>query len=312
MLPNDESLNDEMPPKGVTMLMTDAELEQYENEGAVIIDTPFTDEALDRAEAAWDRLTKSGRPAYEDPDYVNLVQHPYLEAVAKQVLRADAVHLWWGLGPHDRPPAKGPFGSTRQRWTSGFHTDIQATWEDFQATPRRMRAELWLWVNDVPVDRGAMRILPGSHKPIMEHWGRVLSPEHKAMLPRVHGLRPDPTEKSTAYPEGVPELVDVPWADQEPVAQVARRGQILVLCSAGLHSAWQNEDTVSRKAMTTSWVAKGVSCGLPKNQREGVLEFFPKLRPKLQPERIHIVPEEFDWLFESGYEPKWPETFVGR
>ncbi|MFT5367024.1 MAG: hypothetical protein ACI8V2_001982 [Candidatus Latescibacterota bacterium] len=294
------------------MPMTDAELEQYETEGAVIIDTPFTEEELDKAEAAWDRLTESGRPSYEDPEYVNLVQHPYLEGVAKQVLRADAVHLWWGLRPHERAPSKGPYRSTRERWESGFHTDIQATWEDFQATPRRMRAELWLWVNDVPVERGAMRILPGSHKPIMEHWSRVLTPEHKAMLPRVHGLRPNPRENSSAYPECVPELVDVPWADQEPVPQVVRRGQILVLCSAGLHSAWDNEDTVSRKAMTTSWVANGVSCGLPKNQRDDVLTFLPNLREKLRPERTHIVPDNFDWLFESNYEPKWPEIFVAE
>lgn len=292
------------------MHMTDAELTQYETEGAVIIDTPFSEAELDRAEGAWDRLTKSGQQPYEDPDYVNLVQHPYLEAVAKEVLRAQAVHLWWGVKPHERAPAKGPFGSDRERWSGGYHTDIQATWEDFQATPRRMRAELWLWVNDVPIDRGAMRILPGSHRPIMEYWSRVLTPEHKKMLPRVHGLRPDPTERSPAYPEGIPQMGDTHWADQAPVPQVARRGQMLILCSSGLHSAWQNEDSVPRKAMTTSWVADGVRCGLPKNQRDGVLAFFPPLREKLKSERKHIVPDNFDWLFESDYEPKWPETFV--
>ncbi|MGA1197264.1 MAG: phytanoyl-CoA dioxygenase family protein [Candidatus Latescibacterota bacterium] len=298
--------------KEMGMSLTDAELNTYQDEGAVIIDTPFTSEELDKAEAAWDRLTTNGAPPYEDPDYVNLVQHPYLEAVAKKVLKAQAVHLWGGVRPHERAPSKGPFGSARERWEKGYHTDIQATWEDFNATPRRMRAELWLWVNDVPIDRGAMRILPGSHKPIMEHWSRVLTPEHKAELPRVHGLRPDPTEKSLAYPECVPQLSDTLWADQEPVPQVARRGQMLILCSAGLHSAWENEDVVPRKAMTTSWVANGVKCGLPKNQRDGVLSFFPELRKKLRPERKHIVPENFDWLFESDYEPKWPETFATK
>jgi len=294
------------------MSLTDVDLKKYEDEGAVIIDTPFTTEELDKAEAAWDRLTASGTPPYEDPDYVNFVQHPYLESVAKKVLKAQAVHLWWGLRPHERAPSKGPFGNTHERWEKGYHTDIQATWEDFIATPRKMRAELWVWVNDVPKDRGAMRILPGSHKPIMEYWSRVLTPEHKAQLPRVHGMRPDPTEKSPAYPECVPQLSDTLWADQEPVPQVARRGQMLILCSAGLHAAWENEDVVPRKAMTTSWVASGVSCGLPKNQRDGVLEFFPELRKKLLPERAHIVPENFDWLFESGYEAKWPETFATK
>ena len=30
----------------------------------------------------------------------------------------------------------------------------------------------------------------------------------------------------------------------------------------------------------------------------------------LRPERAHIVSDNFDWLFESDYEPQWPETFL--
>lgn len=293
------------------MTLTDANLAEYESQGAVTIDTPFTTEELDRAEAAWDRLKASGAPSYDDPDYVNTVQHPYFEEVAKKLLRAQAVQLWWGLAPHDRAPAPAPHGSTAEQWARGCHTDIQATWEDFNATPRRMRAELWLWLNDVPVNRGAMRILPGSHRPIMEYWSRVLTAEHKAELPRVHGLRPQPvTDKSPAFPEHVPDLTDTPWVEHEPKAFTAKRGQILILCSSSLHSAWQNEDTESRKAMGTAWVANGVRCGLPKNQRDGVVAFFPKLRARLNPERRHIVPEDFDWVIESGYEPRWEETFL--
>jgi hypothetical protein len=293
-------------------MFTDAQLAQYEEQGAVTIDTPFTTAQLDRAEAAWDRLKAddSVKP-YEDPDYVEVVQHPYFEEVAKKLLRANAVHLWWGLAPHERPPNKPPYTASRDQWASKCHIDIQATLEDFEATPRRMRAELWLWLNDVPEQRGAMRILPGSHRPIMEHWSRVLRPEQKAQLPRVHGLRPEPVpETATAFPEYVPDIGEMPWVEREPMAAVARRGQILVLCSAGLHSAWENEDTVPRKAMGTSWVAAGVPCGLPKNQRNGLIEFFPKLRSKLRPDRVHIAPDHFDWLFETDYEPKWPETFL--
>ena len=108
----------------------------------------------------------------------------------------------------------------------------------------------------------------------------------------------------------MPDLGGAPWVEREPVPYVAGRGQILILCSAGLHSAWQNEDSVPRKAMGTGWIAAGVSGGLPKSQRDGLMEFFPPLRGKLRPERAHIVPEDFDWLFESDYDPRWPETFL--
>jgi ectoine hydroxylase-related dioxygenase (phytanoyl-CoA dioxygenase family) len=292
-------------------LLTDEQLSQYETQGAVTIDSPFTIQQLDRAEAAWDRLKEKGGAPYEDPDYLDVIQHPFFEAVAQKLLRASAVHLWWGLAPHERAPAAAPYANDRDQWAQGCHTDIQATLEDFEATPRRMRAELWFWLNDVPADRGAMRILPGSHRPIMEYWSRVLSPEHKAQLPRVHGLRPSPlNERSPAFPEHLPDMGDTPWSEQQPVAATARRGQVLLLCSSGLHSAWQNQDTVPRKAMGTAWVAAGVRCGLPKNQRDGLIEFFPHLRRRLRPDRAHIAPDQFDWLFESNYEPKWPETFL--
>ena len=292
-------------------MFTDAQLEQYENQGAVTIDSPFTTEQLDRAEAAWDRLKQNGGEPYEEPGYVDVIQHPYFEEVAKKLLRANAVHLWWGLSPHERAPTNPPYTNSRDQWARGCHVDIQATLEDFEATPRRMRAELWFWLNDVPADHGAMRILPGSHRAVMEHWNRVLSSEHKAQLPRVHGLRPAPvSENAPAFPEYIPDIDELPWIEHQPVPAVARRGQILILCSAGLHSAWQNENTISRKAMGTSWVATGVSCGLPKNQRDAVMSFFPKLRNKLRPDRVHIVPDNFDWLFESDYQPKWEETFL--
>ena len=292
-------------------MFTDAQLEQYEKHGAVTIDSPFTTEQLDRAEAAWDRLKQNGDEPYEEPGYVEVIQHPYFEEVAKKLLRANAVHLWWGLAPHERAPTNPPYTNSRDQWARGCHVEIQATLEDFEATPRRRRAELRCWLNDEPADHGAMRILPGSHRAIMKHWSRVLSSEHKAQLPRVHGLRPAPvSENAPAFPEYIPDIDELPWIEHQPVPAVARRGQILILCSAGLHSAWQNENTISRKAMGTSWVATGISCGLPKNQRNAVMSFFPKLRNKLRPERAHIVPDNFDWLFESDYQPKWEETFL--
>ena len=149
-------------------MITDEEIARFERDGAVVIDGPFVDSPamLDYLEASWDRLhahpdgevKRTDQPAYEEQAYVDCIGHPFLEAVAKKVLRADEVGLWWGVGQgHARPPWPGPFDSPSKQWASGLHVDIQATMEDFNATPRRARCELWHWVNDVPEHRGAMR-----------------------------------------------------------------------------------------------------------------------------------------------------------
>lgn len=261
------------------MVITDQQIATYERDGAVIIDGPFIDSpaALDRCEAGWDRLhdaagvRPTGRAAWEEPAFVECIGHPFFEAVAKRVLRAEEVGLFWGFGSslHSRPPSPPPYATQADQWARGCHTDIQATLADFEAVPRRARCELWHWVNDVPAHRGAMRVLLGSHRLVLSHWGQTLTAEHKQMLPRVHGLSPTPSPGRASFPEQIAPPIDggKPWEQREPSAMTARRGQILVLCSSALHSAWQNEDSVSRKAFGGgTWIPRGVGGGLPKDQ----------------------------------------------
>ena len=66
-------------------MISDEQLKQYDEQGFVTIDTPFSEAELDRAEAAWDRLKESGEAPYDDPDYVDVVQHPFFEEVAQKV-----------------------------------------------------------------------------------------------------------------------------------------------------------------------------------------------------------------------------------
>ena len=56
-----------------------------------------------------------------------------------------------GISTHD----------AQAEWDSGCHIDWQITESDFLATPRRDLLNIWLWINDVPAHRAAMRILPG-------------------------------------------------------------------------------------------------------------------------------------------------------
>ena len=148
-----------------------------------------------------------------------------------------------------------------------------------------------------------MRVLKGSHRPIMEHWGRQLETSRQASLPRVHGLRPadsskDPEGfKAWLSEESIPELGPVPFREQEPTAMVARRGQAQcaseitlpsfpsfserfrgrVFTQACLHAGWHNEDDVSRKAFIMSWMAKGVPGGMDHGRIEGIRNTFPEV-----------------------------------
>jgi hypothetical protein len=141
--------------------------------------------------------------------------------------------------PHDRPPSKdlkdGEDRADRDyRSWNGGHVDVQITRSDWEATPRREMLAIWLWCNDVPLERGPMRVLLGSHLPLADHWeAKIKDPAKRAQLPRVHGLSPSAAHRES--PEGaggtysgIPELMDVPFVETKPTKIVAKRGQALV------------------------------------------------------------------------------------
>ena len=111
-------------------------------------------------------------PSYEDKDYVATIAHEFFEKVAQKVLRSAEVE-YIEVFPTMRPPSEQPaagFPSWEEEWASGAHCDLQLTRSDWDATPRRDQLMMWLWLSDAKPDGGAMRILPGSHLKIVDHW----------------------------------------------------------------------------------------------------------------------------------------------
>ena len=162
-----------------------AQMQTFEDDGAVLVDLRLNSDQLDRAEAAWDRHAKgddSGQDSIlKDQHYVELISAPVFEEIAKQVLRSDKVFILEtgraGTGidraetnemaqRNDWPEKHG----IRSEWANSMHTDVQVTTEDFEATPRREHLAIWFWLNDVPAERAAMRVLKGSHKRLGAHW----------------------------------------------------------------------------------------------------------------------------------------------
>ena len=247
--------------------LTAAQVAAFEKDGA----TPghaTEHRDMDRIEAAWDRIVAKQSTTWADNDYLDMLTHPFFEGVACQVLRADAVQVLETY-PHNRAPSQDldPKESRDERdyrtWNGG-HLDVQITRSGWDATPRREMLAIWLWCNDVPLERGPMRVLKGSHLPIADHWDSLIQdPAKLAQLPRVHGLEPvagrgehEPGSGGTF--SGIPELMGVPYAQQKPEKVIAKRGQALVFSQALLHQATANEDTVSRKAHIMSWTAASV------------------------------------------------------
>ena len=107
---------------GSDALLSAAQLEEFERDGATLLPLPLTTPQLDRYEALWDRgprpysyggttgiICTPGYPhgyspawggeyaacptEHIDPDYIALCGEPCLEAIAKQVLRSSTVYL---------------------------------------------------------------------------------------------------------------------------------------------------------------------------------------------------------------------------
>lgn len=273
-----------------------------------------------RHNACRDRLTANEvkySDRADDPGYVALISHPFFERVARQLLRSSAVHLA-EMSVNSRPPSGRPQADAagqRDAWASGCHIDLQITTTDFNATPRRDLLAIWFWVEDVPAERAAMRILPGSHIPIMDHWERVLTPEQKRQLPRQHGLFPRPSVTYPSFPEFIPEPPEFLYSQCEPMAVAVPANTAQIFTQSMLHSSWHNSDTQPRKGFVISWCDNSVPIGWDTaGQRDQLRDALPRLRrsiAKWKPGREHIaLARQQIKHVVSLYEPHWENTFI--
>ncbi len=261
-------------------MITDQEIQQFSEMGAVTIDTPLTQQQLTAASTVFDRLLpfcepKTGeKPRYRvsttctfyDPELLDIIQHPFFEEVAKRVLRADEIRFFQTAIVTTYPQPNTPFSFDQ-------HVDIQYCLSDLDATPRRMVCTYFLWIDDVTAQRAPLMYRPGSHRLIAKN--RESQPELKGIVPPVAGVSLD----------GLPAL---DYADAIPV--VARVGQASVLTTGMVHGASINVDTLPRKAMVITFTAADVEIDLPQNQAATKRTYDRELKKRLRPERAHIVP----------------------
>ena len=257
-------------------MITEQEIQQFSDLGAVTIDTPLTQQQLTAASAVFDRLLPGPgeKPRYRvsttctfyDPELLDIIQHPFFEEVAKRVLRADEVRFFQTAIVTTYPASNTPFSFDQ-------HVDVQYCLSDLDATPRRMVCSYFLWIEDVTEKRAPLMYRPGSHRLIAKE--RESQPELKGGAAHVEGV-------------SLARLPQLDYADPSPV--VARAGQATVLTTAMVHGASINVDTLPRKAMVITFTAEGVEIGLPQNQADVKRDYDRELKKRLRPERAHIVP----------------------
>ena len=262
-------------------MITEQEIQQFSEMGAVTIDTPLTQQQLSTASAVFDRLLPFCEPeageetryristtcTFYDPELLDIIQHPFFEEVAKRVLRADEIHFFQTAIVTTYPAPNTPFSFYQ-------HVDVQYYLSDLDATPRHIVCTFFVWIDDVTAQRAPLMYRPGSHRLIAKY--RENQPGLKSSTPLVGGV----------MLEGLPVL---DYTEAIPV--VAQAGQTTVLTTAMVHGASTNVDIVPRKAMVITFTAAGVEIGLPQNQEETKQAYHRELKRRLRPERAHIVPD---------------------
>ena len=254
------------------------QLRVFEEQGAVTIDTPLTTKEIAAAAAAIDALLpfQAAEPDqaprfrygatcnYYEPTLLDLIQHPFFEAVAKRVLRADAIRFFQTAILVSYPQPESEFSYDQ-------HTDIQYSLEDWAATPRQVVCSFFLWLTDVNERRAPMMHRPGSHRLVAA--ARSADPMLKDAMPGIQGIK----------------MVNLPPEYAAPQPVLAQAGQATVLTTSMVHGGSTNIDNEPRKTLVMTYNAAGVAIGLPENQAATKREYDVKLRELLRPERAHLV-----------------------
>jgi ectoine hydroxylase-related dioxygenase (phytanoyl-CoA dioxygenase family) len=255
-------------------MMTDEEVRQFNEAGAVTIDTPLTTQEVADAAAALDRLLpfdgQNPRPSrtcdYYDPALVAIIQHPFFEETARRVLQAPHVHFFQTAILVAYPEPETPFSF----WQ---HVDIQYRLRDFQAVPKNILCSFFLWLSDVNEKRAPMMVRPGSHLLLGDY--REHDPDWEGDPPRV-------------APVPLANLPTLPYAD--PIPLTATAGQVSVLTTATVHGASVNVDSEPRRNFVLTFTAADVTIALPAGEEAQKREYHRELRARLRPERTHIIP----------------------
>ncbi len=254
--------------------MTQNELREFDEIGFVTIDTPLTAAQVAAAAEAMDRLLPfdgaNPRPSktcdFFDSALVEVLEHPFFEEVAKEVLLAERIYFFQDAIQLAYPEPAKPFSF----WQ---HVDMQYRTDDFEAVPRNILCSFFLWLSDVDETTAPMMVRPGSHLVLAKL--NQQKPAEGGYCPRVA-----PTMMS-----------DLPRLDfADPVPITARAGQVSVVTTSTVHGASVNVGNRPRRNFVFTFHSVQTKIGLSESEEKQKREYHCKLRPCLRTERAYIIP----------------------
>jgi hypothetical protein len=272
--------------------MSGAEVEQWSRTGVVTCRTPLCDDADLLCAAQECMLRKFPRPRptegggrlsgmmAADPAeqaLIDVAQHPWFEAAAKQCLRADTVRFCAAACATSYPQG-GAFKFDQ-------HVDIQYTEEEWEASPRRVVVSFFIWLAEANSRRAPLVYRPGSHRLIAAENSRRHRAGEVRRLAWEDGApwgAPPPLDGPATVHGASLQLLPLPF--EEPVPAEGPAGSATVTTTALVHGASSNVDDAPRMSMHLTFCASAVDiCNF------SFPELWAELQPLLRPERQHIA-----------------------
>ncbi len=279
-------------------MITDSELQQFEQDGTVTVDTPLTRQVLEDASCLMDQLLPLGADARNlaeetphryrigrnhplDLPLVRIIENAFFELLAMRLLHTDSVVINSTAirNTHPQPGAK---------FEVGEHTDMTLSLTDLTSTPRRMNVGLFVWITDVDETSAPLMVRPGSHRQLAQSMGNkpqyIYGPWEKDQFANVPDAHTLPIAHIGRFPDQWPDLEFA-----EPVPCVARAGQVTVLNPATIHGASTNVGQTHRKSLLIIMQPRSIDLGESRDRCKNRRAYLAQLTRVLAPDRRHLA-----------------------
>lgn len=239
------------------MLISQQQIDEFITNGFTLIDGLLPEALFDTA--ARDLHEFKGYP--RENSFLNIYQHPNVEAAAKAVLGCSAVHLLSGATLYTEPQT-GTWSFDPEK----EHVDVQYTLPDWLETPRRILVTVMFFIDDIPADRAPTVVRPGSHLEIAEYNGDSAYSDH---------------------PVYIKDLPDLDYAD--PVPLCGKKGQVALSSTALVHAGSRNVSDKPRKMLFGAYADNTQFPSFNAERLDRRLDWYQYMEAEFRPERKHMV-----------------------